>query len=154
MRIVLDVTGDVQLDRELLRFADRADDMTPVMGSLADDFLRVERQQFSSQGRFSAGWAPLSPAYAARKSKKYPGAKILHATGDLEASLTRRGARNAVREVTRDSLLVGSTDPKVVYHQRGTENMPRRRPVELSAARRRAWVRAIQRYYTTGQVKV
>jgi phage gpG-like protein len=154
VRIVLDISGDVQLDRTLLRFADRTDDMSVVFGPLADDFLRMERSQFSSQGRFSAGWAPLSPDYAARKARKYPGAKILHATGDLEASLTRRGARNAVRQITSDSLLVGSTDPKVAYHQFGTENMPRRRPVEMSASRRRRWVRAIQRYYTTGQVKV
>lgn len=154
MRIVLDVFGDVQLDRTLLRFADRTDDMTDVLTALADDFLKIERRQFRGEGTFSAGWAPLTERYARRKATKYPGAKILVAEGDLMASLTKRGARNAVREITRDSLLVGTTDPKARYHQRGTETMAQRRPVELSKGARDRWVRGIQRYYVTGEVDV
>ena len=152
MRIVLDVFGDVQLDRTLLRFADRTDDMSPVFEVLARDFYKIERSQFRTQGRFSGGWQELSPAYAARKARKYPGTKILHATGDLEASLTRFGARNSVREITRDSLLIGTSNPKAAYHQHGGDNLPQRRPVELSKGTRNRWVKAIQRYLTTGEI--
>lgn len=152
MRLSIDVHGDVQLDRELLRFADRAQDVSPLFTALADDFLDLERRQFSSEGRYSGGWAELSARYAARKAKRYPGAKILHAEGDLEASLTRRGARNAVRSITRSALEVGTTDPNAVYHQHGTPHMPQRRPVEFAAADRDRWVKALQRFLVTGQV--
>lgn len=152
MRISLSVAGDVQIDRTLVRFADRTDDMSGVLGALADDFAKVEARQFAGQGTYSGGWAPLSAGYAARKAVRYPGKGILEAEGRLMRSLTGSDGPDAVREVTRDSLLVGTSVPYAGYHQRGTSRMPQRRPVELSAGTRRRWVQTIQRYFVSGVV--
>jgi len=152
VRLQISLAGDVQLDRQLLRFADRTDDMTAPFTAIAADLTKVEKSQFRTQGRYSGGWEALSPRYAARKARKYPGAKILHADGTLEASLTRDGARGAVREITRDSLTYGTTVEYAKYHQLGTSVMPRRRPLELTANKRRQYTRALLRYLTTGEV--
>jgi anti-sigma factor ChrR (cupin superfamily) len=37
-----------------------------------------------------------------------------------------------------------------VFHQEGTDRMPRRRPVELPEVLRRAWIKTLQRWLLTG----
>ena len=149
MRLTLEVYGDRQLDRNLLRFDDRMGDLEPVFTELADDFLSIERQQFTSEGGFaSGGWAPLADSTVRRRGSAHP---ILVEHGDLKASLTDAAAKGAIREITSDSLFVGTDIDYAPFHQRGTGRMPRRRPVEFRDADRRRWVKAIQRYLTTGQ---
>lgn len=152
MRLTLEVYGDRQLDRKLLRYADRVGDLEPVFDELADDFLSIETRQFSSEGRFaSGGWAQLAESTVARRGSAHP---ILDDHGDLRASLTDAAAKGAIRQITSDSLFVGTDVDYAQYHQQGTRRMPRRRPVEFREADRRRWVKAIQRYLTTGQAAV
>lgn len=167
MRLTLEVYGDRQLDRKLLRFADRVGDLEPVFEALADDFLSIETRQFTSEGRFaSGGWAPLADSTVARRGSAHP---ILDDHGDLRASLTDAAAKGAIRQVTSDSLFVGTDIDYARFHQTGTgantggqfgpaqagqRSMPRRRPVEFREADRRRWVQAIQRYLTTEQAAV
>lgn len=152
MRIQLEIAGDVQLSRTLLRFRQHAEDMSPAFEQIADDFYEIERRQFASEGVYgSGGWKPLSPGYAARKSVLYPGKPILQATGALFESLT--GGRGAVKKVSRDELLLSTDDEKAPFHQRGTRKMPQRRPVELRSQDRKNMVKVLQRYLVSGETR-
>lgn len=150
MRLLLDVHGDHQVERTLLRAAGRTDDMSDGLSLVADHFLDSEERQFASQGGYaSGGWAPLAPSTLAGKRRAGQDQRILHAEGDLRASLTRRGGDH-LEEVTDSSLVFGTTDPKAKFHQFGTSTMPRRRPVELTEGDRREAVRILQRSIVEG----
>lgn len=146
MLLTLDVFGDVQLRRRLLRWAEGAEDMSPAFESVSDDFLEIERRQFDSEGSFaSVGWAALSEPYRSIKSILYPGKGILEATGALRGSLAERGPGH-VREIRSDEMFVGTEVPHAAHHQSGTSKMPQRRPVELRETDRRRWMQILQRH--------
>lgn len=143
-RLSFDFFGDTQLDRTLTRFGENVRDARPVWEDLADDFAKAERRQFSSQGGYaSGGWSPLSPRYAAWKAKRFPGKGILVRTGELERSLTQRPF--GVEVIDAQAMAIGSDVEHGGYHQRG-DGLPQRRPVELTEARRRDWVRRVQKH--------
>jgi phage gpG-like protein len=50
VRLELDVFGDKQIDRELLRFAERAVDARPLWNHLIIQLRALEEEQFTSQG--------------------------------------------------------------------------------------------------------
>lgn len=153
MRITIDFDGDVQFSRALLRFRDRAADMRPVLGEIADDFVVLERQQFTTQGAAaSGGWAALKQETVDRKRAKNLDTKILHATHRLRDSLISRTSVDHVRKVTRDEVQIGTRVPYSVHHQHGAPraNLKQRRPVELSLTTRKAWVTKLQRFLVEG----
>lgn len=153
MRLQIDSFGDQQLDREMLRFKGRSDNMRPVLSALADDFLAIQDQQFGSQGRFaSGGWRRLSASRVEQKRQQGLDPRILHATLALRKSLTKKGARGAVRKVTADEMRVGTSIDYAIHHQYGTQRMPRRRPVEFREQDRRRWVKALQRFLIDGTI--
>lgn len=88
---------------------------------VAREFYKILKQQFSSEGGAgkSGKWAPLTPKYAAIKSKKYGDQGILVATGAMRRSLTEQGSANSVYEESATDLVIGTTDPKARYHQFG-----------------------------------
>jgi phage gpG-like protein len=140
--------GDVQLARTLDRFATNVADARPAWEAIADRFAHVERRQFATEGRASSGgWAPLSPRYGAWKARNYPGRPILERDGDLKESLTRRPF--GVELILEDRMVIGSSVKYGAYHQRG-DGVPRRRPIELTEAERKAWVKILQRFIVTG----
>lgn len=144
-RISFDFHGDQQLDRTLARFSDRAQDATPAWDRMADSFEQLNRRQFQASGRAaSGGWAPLSPAYAAWKSRHYPGRPILVRTGELRESLTRRPF--GVEVIRPGSMEIGTAVPYARFHQQGGPGLPRRRPVELTERARREWVKILQHH--------
>lgn len=144
--------GEAQLERTLERF-EAAADMRPAWEAIADDFARLERQQFASQGASaSGGWSPLSPVYARWKANRFPGKTILRRTDALYDSLTVRPF--GVEVITPSDMWVGSDVAYGRYHQQGTPRMPRRRPIELTEADRRRWVAIVQRFLVTGHVTV
>jgi phage gpG-like protein len=152
MDIRVDVFGDVQLDRKLLRLERRGQDLSPVFDVLADDFFELESRQFSSEGGFaSGGWDPLADSTVRRRGSAHP---ILDESSELRDSLTQDGAKGSIRRITSDELFVGTDVDHAQYHQTGTPRMPRRRPVEFRETDRRRWVKAIQRYLVTGQSQV
>lgn len=143
MRIEFEVSGDVQLSRDLDRWASAVEDPGPAFEAMADDFLEIEARQFASEGGNSGGWAPLAPSTVRRRGSAHP---ILFQTGRLQQSLTSAGARDSVRRVTADSLEVGTSVPYARFHQQGTARMPRRRPVEFTEVDRRRWVKLLQEH--------
>lgn len=141
--------GDRQLDRSLARFSEFAADMRPAWEAIADDFAKVERRQFATEGAaYSGGWPALSPKYGAWKARHYPGRRILARDGDLEASLTQRPF--GIEAIFRHLMVIGSDVFYGAFHQHGTGRMPQRRPVEFNESTRRRWVKFVQSYMITG----
>lgn len=151
--------GEVTLHRELVRTSMRAQDMSPVLHTLADDFLNVERYQFASEGKLSGGWAPLAPSTVAHKAARGLDPRRLHATLALVHSLTRKADPHHVRRISPDEMFVGSSVvsekgfPYPVAHQHGTGRIPRRRVVEFSETRKRIWMKRLQRYIVEGTIQ-
>lgn len=150
--LTFDFLGDREIMRRLERIDDSINDASPAFNVMGDSLARAERRQFASQGAYgSGGWAPLSPAYARWKAKHYPGAKILHRTGDLEDSLTRRPF--GIDVVEHDQAIFGTTLGYAIEHQHGNNRMPARPPIDLPESVRRRWVKILQRYLLTGVAK-
>lgn len=148
-RITFRFFGEAQLDRTLDRIAEDVGDVSPAWEVIADRFAAAERKQFDSEGAYgSGGWAPLSEDYGAWKANVRPGAPILVFDGELRKSLTERPF--GVEVIGPDSMVIGSDVEYGLYHQQGTDRMPRRRPVELPENERRQWVRILQRFIITG----
>lgn len=159
MQITIDVFGDVQVSRNLMRFRDRAMNMIPAFQIEADLFLRHESKQFDSQGAYaSGGWAPLAASTIARKARLGQDPRILHATLAMRRSLTVKGAPGQIRRIRRDSMEVGTSVkspkgfPYPAVHQRGGGHVPRRRPVEFRESDKREMIRRIQHYLVYGTV--
>lgn len=149
--LVFEVNGTVQLSRRLERFSILTADAAPAFEAIADDFLRIERRQFGSEGEYgSGGWAPLSDSYGAWKAIHYPDSPLLQKEGDLVNSLTWAGAPGQVRDITPVSIELGTTVPHGIFHQDGTDRMPARPPVQLTEADKIRWVGILQRWIVTG----
>lgn len=147
VRFTLEVFGEVQVDRTLERFAGADVDLTNAWPRVTRLFLEAERRQFASEGRFgSGGWPALSPNYARWKRRHYPGRTILRRTDELFRSLT---VGPQIRIANRRELRLGSAVAHGVYHQQG-DGVPRRRPVDLPEATRRAMVKVIHEAIVKG----
>jgi len=89
----------------------------------------VEKRAKDSIGHYqSAGggfpaWSPLRPSTEARKAALgYPADAPLLATGEMRDSISH----TVVRRMLGASVVVGSSDQKMVYHEFGTSKMPPR----------------------------
>lgn len=138
MRLEFEFFGDVEIARHFDRAIDAASDCAPAFNEMADDLANLEERRFASEG---PGWAPLSPAYAARKRPQGP---ILTRTGRLRRSLTSRPL--GVEDIGRHEATFGSGVEYGVYHQRGTSKMPQRTVVRLTESDRRRWVKYAQKH--------
>ena len=151
VRFIFDFAGEAQVDRTLEGLTERALDARPAWAVIMRRLARAEGTQFRTEGAYaSGGWAPLSPAYAARKARAYPGKPILERTGRLVRSLTSPTAPDAIRRSEPHLMEFGTSVPYGRYHQTGTRFMPRRRPVELPETERVEVVKVLQRFIVTG----
>lgn len=108
--------------RRLEGFAAQMADLRGFWPVLVPVFIGWMREQFATEGAWGGRkWARLSPAYAVEKARLYPGKGILIATGDM-----RKAASKPKRTVTPSSLTLEIVDPKIEFHQDGTERMPAR----------------------------
>lgn len=112
------------------------------------DFERIQLDQFASQGARGEGgsWAPLSPAYAAAKARRFPGRPILEASGRMKGSLTQAGHPDSFRRITRTSYERGTSVPYASAHATGTSRMPARPPVGVTEADFDKWYTALGDY--------
>lgn len=155
MKFVIDIAGDTQLEREMLRVGSYAGDARPVFQVIFDDLVAISRKQFDTQGRYgSGGWKPLKPATIENKARLGLDPRILHATLALRKSLTQKGASQQVRVITSSMLEFGSELEYLKYHQLGAPgaNLPQRRAVELPEHDRRSLVKRLQTYIMTGKL--
>jgi phage gpG-like protein len=165
VQIDIDIFGEKQVARNLRGLARAADNMRPAYDEIADDFLRIEREQFATQGARGPGgaWVPLKPSTLRNKARKGQPSTILVATDALRKSLTQRGARGSVRTIRKDTVTLGTrisegfvstrasgrgtavgfNYPQALQH--GTRKMPARRVVDITEEDRRRWVKIMQR---------
>jgi hypothetical protein len=151
--IDIEVFGDKQISRHLLRFGERAVRATPLWNSLYRDLQNIERIQFLTEGAHGSGsWAPLAPSTVADKEKRGLPPWILRASEVLFNSLTGRGALGQIREIGPDFMRFGSEIPYGIYHQHGTVHMPMRKVIDITELERVAIVKKIQMFLVRGVV--
>ncbi len=149
MRISIEVEGEQQVSRNILRVADRVRDARPGFKAVARYLQSVERSQFDSEGRTgSGGWAPLKERTLAVKRAKGLDPRILRAENNLRASLTNRTHPDHVERFSSDEMFFGTSDKKAVHHQHGAPraNVPQRKVIDLSERNRRAIVKKMQAF--------
>lgn len=152
MRLSLDIYGEEQLERELLRFSAYAGSPQPAFHKIAEDMRHQIEEQFASEGgRGSGGWAALKETTSLAKAAAGLDPHILQATHKLVRSLTSTGGDH-VEQVTDSSLFFGSKVGYGQFHQKGTGKMPARKPVDFTELDRRGFVRTLQRYVAEGHV--
>jgi len=148
----INVLGEAQLARALQGRIRACSDLSPAFGRIADDFFETQGRQFDAEGGFEGNpaWTPLNRAYAERKARTHPGAKILTRTGRLRSALT--GGPGSIREIQPlrmtmgGSILVGRWDLGSL-HQTGTKKMPARKPINLTMRQRHRWMRMITEHF-------
>lgn len=149
----IEVAGDVQLSRKILRFGEHAMQAELLWESLYEDFMDIEEEQFTSEGSHgSGGWAPLADSTLKEKMRRGQPTEILRATDDLFNSLARRDAPNQIFENNVTWMVFGTMDPKAKYHQQGTSRMPQRRVLEFTGEERVLILKKIQAFIVTGEV--
>lgn len=122
MSIDIDIRGLAESQRALRLLAIGLRDLRALWPRLVPVAIGWLRLQFESEGAWGGRqWAPLSPAYAVEKARRYPGRSILIAEGEL-----RRSASYPRRQVTPTTMTLTISDPKAGFHQAGTNRMPAR----------------------------
>ena len=155
VRLVWSVWGDDVIDRELLRFSDRAvSDMTPAYVAVVHDIKQATAEQFESEGqRAGEKWAELAPStVAAKEAAGYEPGTILRATNLLFESLTEDEHEDQVMIIEGGNLTFGSNVYYGKFHKTGTVNMPARDPLEFTELDKVGWMKQLQRYIATGEL--
>ena len=101
-------------------------------------------------------WTKTQADYEGVNRRGYP---LLRATGALERSITNDGDVNAIKVITKKSLVIGTSVPYGVHHQYGAPkaNVPMRKFLFIDASttesnnpalsrRSIAWTKAIETY--------
>lgn len=136
-----------QFSRAFSRWADQVDDWTEAFEAIADSFYEGQKQQFASEGATgSGGWKPLSPAYAERKAREFPGRPILTATGEMRGSLESRGGMLSHFRLEKRRLELGTLLDRATYHQEGAGNLPQRKVIELTDRQKDEWTKLIHQH--------
>jgi hypothetical protein len=135
-----------ELVQTLVGLSDRSDNLAPALREVADDFRELSRRRF---GRGN-GWAAVSSDYAARKARAGKGRTVGRYSGELEASLTRRGARWHHEKIEPDRVTVSSRAPHAHLFDAGRNRQRARDLVVLKDADRRRWRTILARYLFEG----
>lgn len=136
----LDVTPTPdQLRRWIESFEqDVLNDLFPYWHQVAMPAVKEEIARiFATEGYGS--WPPLSPAYARRKAKHYPGKRMLRRKDTYFRAATKRAAGN-IFEANADQMIWGIDlgyfasrfgFPYPIAHEKGGPNLPQRAIFEL-----------------------
>ncbi|MEW5969613.1 MAG: phage virion morphogenesis protein [Pseudomonadota bacterium] len=98
---------DTELRTRLTRVAEAMQDTTPLGHAIANSLLAVTEDNFDNEGR--PAWAGLRPVTLERRKA----GKILSQSTQLRNSV--------VPHVERDSVTIGTNDPKAPTHQFGAK---------------------------------
>lgn len=120
--IEIELHGFTEAERNLRGFAATMLDLRPFWPLVVPLFVAWMGEQFASEGAWGGdGWEPLTADYAAAKAQRFGGRSILIASGALRAASSR-----PQRLATPSSLTLTIFDPKIGFHQEGTDKMPAR----------------------------
>lgn len=132
-RIQVNVGAQGLLDR-LQGMSEFAQSPRNALIEAGDRFYGIERRYL----RATARWTPLRPKYARVKLRKRGTSRPMIG-GGLEQSLTRKGARYAVRRINKRSIVIGTKDPVANIHNSGSllRRMPPRTLIHFTRADRK-----------------
>lgn len=119
-----DIANLPQVDAKFAALDREISTLKPLWERFGTEFYSQESALFDAQP-----WAPLSPAYAAKKQEIYGDKPILRATDALFKSFTEQGATGNIHRVNDLDAEFGSNDPKAMFHFTGTSRMPQRNPL-------------------------
>lgn len=120
MEVVIDRTS---LDKAVGDLSARMRDPVRLFDEIASYFNALERQIFNQEGAFrGARWDENSPGYAAKKRAHYGGKPVMELTGALRQSLTTKGGPGTVRDITADTLVVGTSLSYAAKHHEGSSD--------------------------------
>lgn len=144
----MDILGNVQVNRRLLRFERAVLDASEAFEAMAKIFYANETDLFDAEGSgFPWPWPALADSTKAEKARHGWDPRILHRTLALRESLTSSDAPGSVHEITPDSLFLGTDIPYAKYHQQAgymSSWLPMRKPVQLKEETKRALIKAMQ----------
>ena len=141
------ISGEKQISKLMGQVVEQTTDFQELWNS--PEFKGIvygaEKEQFATEGEHgSGGWEALNDVYEARKKKGYPRRKILQRTRRMWRSLTDPKSKDAVYTASKHSLSFGTSVPYAIYHQKGTTNMPERKPIEFTDGERLKIMKAMQ----------
>ena len=150
--VSIETLGTERFVRGFNRFEEEMKDLREPFGVIADDFTETVERNFGAQGT-PEKWSPLSPKYRAWKARVRPGAPILIFDGRMYESLrgvSRGPTADTVRQIYPQRAEFGTIVPYAIFHQTGTRNMPRRKPVQLTDQDKKRWARIIHEWAVKG----
>lgn len=132
----------------LSRFADVIGDYREFWnGTFKTLWYEERRRDFALEGQATGpAWAALSPAYAAWKSRRFPGRPILTRSGQLRAAISAPDAPSSIWRAGPTTLEAGASVPYGIYHQRGTRRMPQRPPLRVDPQFMRVVGKSLQQF--------
>lgn len=136
-------------------YALQAADMRTLTTQLDTSFREYEARMFATEGA-SGGrrWPALSPRYRRRKSKLFPGRKIMQARGKGRKTLVNKGDPKHVRRwsLKPRALITLGTDHRIfAFHTGAFKNprLPERNVMQLSQRQRNRYNEIVRDYYRT-----
>ena len=139
-----EIEGEAQLVRRLRGIKSEAVNWKPAFNEASKELQEVfSNDVFRTEGRAvgKPRWKPLSPAYAKRKSRLYPGKGILEATGTMRNSFKRR--------FTPEMAAIWNTAEYFRYHQsnKPRKHVPRRIMMHLGHEQRELVVKVFHKHW-------
>lgn len=143
--VKFEMNGKDKIDSNFKLISKRLKNSSEAFKKIGEDFRKLESKIFKSQGAFGSRmkWRPLKPKTLEIKSKRFPGQPILVETGNLKKSLTSKDG-NHIEIIKKDSIKLGSKDPKFKYHQQGTNRMTARPMITLTKYQGEKWTKIIK----------
>lgn len=150
------VFGDEQFALKIAAMGERADDMSPVLESIADDWIDIIEETFASEGRRILGrqWHRLATSTIAKRGSSHP---ILVETAELLVNMTDQGN---IR-IENDEIMMelpDSVETKAASHQYGFHNasankdVPARPMIGFTPLDRKVWNTRMTDYLVNGKL--
>lgn len=161
--VSINVLGEQQINRRMLRFAARAGTAEPALELVHQFLVELADHQYESEGAQSGNpWEPLKQATIERKERskdprvKMNADRIMVATGELRDSLTQPGNPDMIHIITPQTMVYGTKVKRGQWHQKPapTASYPRRRSVDLTEANKRVMMRTIQLWIVRGVARL
>lgn len=151
------VAGELQVRRRFAGVLANTEDLSPALERIADVIEAHLEQVFDTEGAAtkSGAWSPLNEAYEAHKRKHYgAGLKILEREKELRAVMTDAGHSGHIREISKDTLIIGGRRPApknpgrdlALTHQKGGGSLPARPILDLPEAEKRKFVQILREH--------
>ena len=109
------IENDAQFKRAIRDATRRVSDLRLAWKLISDNWRKSNKTQFELKG--TGLYPPLSPAYAKRKAKEFPGRPILVATERLKKSVTSKSSPDHINVIAKRGFTFGTKVPYGIFHQ-------------------------------------